>query len=262
MITLKNDHEIALMDRASRIVLEVLEDLRAAVRPGITTAELDRMAEAGVFQRGGQLAFKGLYGFPATICISINDELVHGIPSPGRVLNEGDIVSLDMGAIYEGFYGDAAITVGIGGISDEAAKLVETTRDCLYRGIAAAKAGARIGDIGAAIQPFAEGRGYSVVRDYLGHGIGRKLHEAPQVPNYVGGPDAKKKLVAGMTLAIEPMINCGSAEVVKRDDDWTVATRDGKLCAHFEHTLVVTDRGPRILGLDPAESAQRLGLAA
>lgn len=262
MITLKNEKEIALMDRASRIVLEVLEDLRGAIRPGISTGDLDRLAEDGVFKRGGKLAFKGLYGFPATICISINDELVHGIPSAKRVLNEGDIVSLDMGAVHEGFYGDAAITVGVGAISPEAQALIDATRVCLYRGIAAAKAGGRIGDIGAAIQPFAEARGYSVVREYLGHGIGRKLHEAPQIPNYVGGPDAGKKLVPGMALAIEPMINCGSPEVVKREDDWTVATRDGKLCAHFEHTLVVTQAGPRILGLDPAESESRLRLAA
>lgn len=262
MITLKNDKEIALLDHASRIVLEVLEDLRPAVRPGISTGELDRLAEAGVIQRGGKLAFKGLYGFPATICISINEELVHGIPSPTRILKAGDIISLDMGAIYEGFYGDAAITLGVGDISVEAQQLIETTRQCLYRGIAAAQPGGRIGDIGAAIQPFAEERGYSVVRDYLGHGIGRKLHEAPQVPNYIGGPDAGKKIVPGLALAIEPMINCGSADTVKLGDDWTVATRDGRLCAHFEHSLIITAAGPRILGLDPAESDSRLKLAA
>lgn len=262
MITLKNDREITLMDRASRIVLEVLEDLRAAVRPGVTTGKLDELAEAGVMQRGGQLAFKGLYGFPATICISVNDELVHGIPDPKRVLREGDIVSLDMGAIWEGFYGDAAITVGVGKISPEAEKLIEVTRNCLYRGIAAARPGGRIGDIGAAIQPYAENLGYSVVRDYLGHGIGRQLHEKPQVPNYVGGPDAGKKIVPGLALAIEPMINCGSAEVDKLGDNWTVVTRDGRLCAHFEHSLIITESGPRILGLDPAESHARLQLAA
>ncbi len=262
MITLKNDREIALMDRASRIVLEVLEDLRAAVRPGITTGELDRLAEAGVTSRGGQNAFKGLYGFPATLCISVNDELVHGIPDRKRVLNEGDIVSLDMGAIWEGFYGDAAITVGVGKISPEAEKLIEVTRNCLYRGIAAARPGGRIGDIGAAIQPYAENLGYSVVRDYLGHGIGRQLHEKPQVPNYVGGPDAAKKIVPGLAIAIEPMINCGSADVDKLADNWTVVTRDGRLCAHFEHSLIITESGPRILGLDAAESHARLQIAA
>ena len=233
------------MRRAGEIVGATLALLQDAVSPGITTRELDNIADKEIRRLGGEPAFKGYRGFPATICTSINDEIVHGIPGD-RVIKEGDLVKMDVGAVVDGFIGDAARTVGAGEISDEATDLIEVTRLALEAGIKAAKDGARIGDIGAAVQGFAEGRGYSVVREYVGHGIGRFLHEDPQVPNY--GPPGRGPLIRrGMTIAIEPMVNVGGWRTRLLPDQWTVVTADGSLSAHFEHTIAITDNEPEIL---------------
>ena len=232
------------MREAGRVVATAKARLADAIRPGITTAELDRIAEEAIRRLGASPSFKGLYGFPATICASVNDEIVHGIPSD-RVVREGDILSIDVGAVVGGFHSDTAFTVGIGRITEEAQRLIDVTREALRIAIAQAKAGARVGDISASVQSYAEGLGYGVVRQYVGHGIGRDLHEDPQVPNY-GIPGRGPILRAGMTLAIEPMLNLGTWETTELDDGWTVVTADGSLSAHFEDTIAITEDGPEV----------------
>ena len=252
-VHLKSRAEIAAMRETGRVVATILQALREAAQPGITTGELDELAVEMMAKAGVKSAWKG-YGpggrqpFPGVICASINEEVVHGIPSRRRKLREGDIVGIDFGVIREGWYGDSAVTVAVGQISEEAERLVRVTREALELGIAQAKPGNRLGDIGAAVQAHAEKHGYSVVRDFVGHGIGRRLHEEPQVPNY--GPGGQgMRLKAGMVVAIEPMVNVGTWQVEELDDDWTAVTADGKLSAHFEHTVAVTEEGPVILTL-------------
>ena len=247
-IELRTPDEITRIRAASLIVHDVLQAVIAAIEPGLTTLDIDRMAERATLERGARPAFKGYHGYPAVICVSVNDEVVHGIPSARRVLSEGDIVGLDFGVEYGGFYGDSAYTVAVGRAGEGAGRLIDTTREALARAIAAARPDARVGDIGYAVQSFVEGRGYSVVRDFVGHGIGRKLHEAPQIPNY-GAPRTGVRLRPGMVLAIEPMVNAGAHEVRTLDDGWTAVTSDGSLSAHFEHTIAVTEDGPEILSL-------------
>lgn len=244
-IIIKSDREIAIMQQAGRIVAIVLEILIRQVRPGMKTKELDIIAARELERLGAKPSFKGYRGFPANLCVSVNDEIVHGIPEE-RVLNEGDIVSLDLGAIFNGFQGDAAVTVGVGEISLEAKQLIQTTEGALKAGIAAARPGARLGDISAAIQTYAESRDYSVVREYSGHGIGREMHEEPQIPNF-GPPASGPVLKRGMTLALEPMVNIGSWQTRLGDDHWTVLTADGSLSAHFEHTIAITDGEAEVL---------------
>jgi len=250
MIFLKSRDEIEIMRAANVIVAEVLAELRARVAPGVTTAELDEVAEEMTRRRGAVPAFKGyeVHGrvFPRSVCISINDEIVHGIPSEQRRLKEGDIVGIDFGVCYRGFYGDAAITVAIGAVDAEAERLMRATLEALMAGIAEVQVGNRIGTVSAAIQERAENDGFSVVREFVGHGIGKRLHEEPQVPNY-GQRDRGIRLREGMVLAIEPMVNMGSPDVVIKDDGWTAVTRDGSRSAHFEHSVAVTDKGPYVL---------------
>ena len=246
MIMLKTPVEIEKVAAAARIVANVLESLREHVRPGVTTADLDRLAEEAILREGGKPAFKGYHGYPATLCTSVNEQVVHCIPRRETVLKEGDIVGLDLGVYRDGYYGDAAVTLPVGLISTEAQRLLEATEGALYEGIQAAVPGKRVSDISAAVQSFAEARGFSVVTDFVGHGIGRDLHEDPQVPNF-GPPGQGPRLKPGMVLAIEPMINAGKGETRVLGDRWTVVTADGSLSAHFEHTVAVTDRGPRIL---------------
>jgi methionyl aminopeptidase len=250
-IEIKSEKEIAVMRQAGKIVAEILRILTKQVKPGMKTKELDIIAERELKRRGAESSFKGYRGYPATVCVSINDEIVHGIPG-GRVLKEGDIVSLDFGAIYNGFHGDAAITVPVGEVSPEARRLMETTRTCLEKGIAAARDGAKLGDVSAAIQNYAQSRGYSLVREYTGHGIGRKMHEDPQIPNcteppYGLQPGTGPVLKKGMTLALEPMLNAGGWRTRVADDQWTVLTADGSLSAHFEHTIAVNNTEPEVL---------------
>ena len=233
------------MRQAGRIVAETLEILRSRLRAGMKTKELDDIAERELKRRGAKPSFKGYRGFPASVCVSLNDEIVHGIPGDA-VLNEGDIVSLDLGAIYNGFQGDAAVTVGVSQISPEAERLLAAAEDALKAGISAARPGARLGDISASIQRCAESGGYQVVREYTGHGIGRQMHEGPQVPNY-GRPGTGPLLKKGMTLALEPMLNIGGWRTKVDEDLWTVRTADGSLSAHFEHTIAITDDGPEVL---------------
>lgn len=250
MILLKSKDEIQQMRRASQIVAEILAEVKALVRPGITTEELDEAAEASTLRLGAKPAFKGYVvggrTFPKTICISINDEVVHGIPSKKRVLHAGDIVGLDFGVIYQGYYGDAAETVAVGKISAEAQRLIDVARQSLEAGIEAIRGGRHVSDISAAVQDVVEAAGFSVVREFVGHGVGRRLHEDPQVPNYRTGGRGPR-LEPGLVLAIEPMINAGAAEVYLKADGWTAATRDGRLSAHFEHSVAVTADGPYIL---------------
>ena len=252
MIMLKSPEEIEIMRAANVIVAEVLAELRSRVRPGITTGELDRIAEELTLKKGATPAFKGytVAGrvYPASLCASINDEVVHGIPSRARVLQTGDIVGLDFGVVYQGYYGDAAMTVPVGKVSPEAERLMRVTREALEAGIQSIKPGAWVSDISAAIQDTAEAAGYSLVREFVGHGIGKKLHEDPQVPNYRTGVRGVR-LQEGLVLAIEPMVNAGGPEVYLKDDGWTAATRDGRLSAHFEHSVAVTAEGPYILSL-------------
>ncbi len=245
MIILKSSDELEHMKRAGNLVAKTIDRLKEAVRPGITTAELDKLAENVIRKHGGIPAFKGYHGFPASICTSINEQVVHGIPSL-RKLEEGDIISIDIGAVVDGFYGDAAITLPVGAVSDEAQKLLKVTEGSLMAGIEMALAGNRLSDISHAVQNFAEQRGFSVVRDYVGHGIGRNMHEDPQIPNF-GAPGRGPRLETGMVLAIEPMVNAGSYRVETLEDNWTVVTADHSLSAHFEHTIAVTDTGPVIL---------------
>jgi len=245
MIVIKSSQEIALMRRAGRIVAEVLALLAERIRPGITTAELDALAHRFIVGHDATPSFKGYRGFPASLCVSINEEVVHGIPGQ-RVLREGDIVSLDVGAIYHGYHGDAAITVGVGKIGEEAQRLLEVTKGALAAGIAAARAGNRVGDISWAIQNYVESRGYGVVREYTGHGIGSQMHEDPQIPNF-GQPRRGPLLRPGMTFALEPMVTIGDGRTRVLSDNWTVVTLDGQLSAHFEHTIAVTEDEPEIL---------------
>jgi methionyl aminopeptidase len=245
MIIIKSEPEIAIMRQAGRIVAMVLEMLKKQVRAGMKTKELDVIAARELGRLGAKPSFKGYHGFPANLCVSVNDEIVHGIPGE-KVLDEGDIVSLDLGAIYMGFQGDAALTVGVGKISPQARRLMRTTEDALSAGIAAARPGARLGDVSATIQNYAESKGYSVVREYTGHGIGREMHEEPQIPNF-GIPGTGPQLQRGMTLALEPMVCAGDWRTRVSGDHWTVVTADGNLSAHFEHTIAITDAEPEVL---------------
>ena len=246
MIVLKTNHELALMREACEISAGALKIAGEAVEPGVTTAEIDKIAYDYIKKCGAVPNFLNYGGFPATACISINDEVIHGIPSKKRVIKAGDIVSIDLGAKINGFNGDNAATFAAGDISPEAKRLCDTTRESLYVGIEKAVAGGRIGDIGAAIAAYCEARGFSVVREYVGHGVGKKLHEDPSVPNF-GTPGRGVRLIPGMTIAIEPMINMGKAGVKQLSDGWTVKTKDGSLSAHFEHTVAITPDGPKIM---------------
>lgn len=245
MIFLKTENEIGEMQRCNRIVAQILKDLEATVKPGVSTRELNDRAEELLAIYGGEPAFKGYRGYPASVCTSINEQIVHGIPG-GRKLKEGDIISLDFGVRLNGFYGDAAVTVAVGEIGKKARELIEVTEQSLYRGIEHAQVGNRLSDISQAIQAWVEKHGFSVVRDFVGHGIGMSLHEEPQVPNY-GIPVPNPRLQEGMVLAIEPMVNEGTHEMRILPDDWTAVTVDGKLSAHFEHTIALTGSGPLIL---------------
>ena len=234
------------MRAANQFVADVLAELEAAVRPGVTTADLDRLAETLVRDGGAIPAFKGYRGFPATLCASINDEVVHGIPSPKRELKDGDIISLDVGAKLGGYFGDSAVTVPVGTVPEETVRLLNATREALDRGIAQVQVGGRLSDIGHAVQQWVEAAGFSIVREFVGHGIGEKLHEEPQIPNY-GVPGRGPKLAAGMVLAIEPMVAMGRPETRVLADGWTAVTKDGSLAAHFEHTVAVSAEGPQVL---------------
>lgn len=245
MITCKSEAELERMRRAGRIVAEVLEKLCERAKPGVTTASLDAWAEQYIRRRGGVPSFKGYRGYPASVCISIDEELVHGIPGRRR-LREGQIVSFDVGVIYEGYHGDATVTIGIGEISEKAKDLLRVTEEALRAGIAAARAGNRLGDVSHAIQVTAESQGYNVVREWVGHGIGKEMHEEPQIPNF-GQAHRGPLLCPGMTLALEPMLTVGDYRTRVLDDMWTVVTVDGSLCAHFEHTIAVTEDGAEIL---------------
>jgi methionyl aminopeptidase len=247
MISIKSAKEIELMRTAGRIVAETHEKLKEVIKPGITTKELDIIAEEYIRKSGALPAFKGYYGFPATICSSVNEQVVHGIPGP-VVLKSGDIVGIDIGAIYEGYYGDAARTHGIGEISSNAQKLIHVTQQSFFAGIEYARAGNRLSDISNAIQSYVESHGFSVVRDLVGHGIGTKMHEDPQIPNY-GAPGRGPRLAAGMALAIEPMVNIGKYAVKTLHDGWTVVTADGSLSAHYENTIIITNGAPELLTL-------------
>ncbi|MCI0341643.1 MAG: type I methionyl aminopeptidase [Planctomycetales bacterium] len=244
----KGPEEIACMREAGDVVAEALERAGELCRPGVRTSELDRAIEELIRRRGAEPAFKGLYGYPATICASVNEEVVHGLPGR-RALREGDIIGVDVGAIVRGYHGDAARTIAVGTISPEASRLLETCREALERAIAAVGPGVRVSTLSRTIQAFVEGRGYSVVREYVGHGIGRRLHEDPQVPNFVppDGPENDVTLRAGMAIAIEPMVNGGGAAVETLPDRWTVVTKDRTLSAHFEDTVAVTDAGREVL---------------
>ena len=250
-VIIKSDDEIAVMRQAGRILAEVLEILVAEVRPGLIVSKLDSIVKEEYDRRDVVPTFLGYLGYPAHVCVSVNDEIVHGIPGD-RVLQEGDLVSIDLGVTYEGFVADSALTVGVGQISPEAQKLLEVTYQSLRDGIQETRAGARLGEISHAIQSCAESAGYSVVREYVGHGVGREMHEEPQVPNY-GPRDRGLILRKGMVLALEPMVNVGGWRTKKHDDQWTVSTLDGSLSAHFEHTVAITDGDPEVLTLRSSE---------
>jgi methionyl aminopeptidase len=245
MVIRKSRSEIEKMRRAGLIVAETLRDLKQMVEPGITTRELDAYAESKIRASGASPTFKGYHGFPASICASVNEEVVHGIPSD-RKLREGDIVKIDCGATLDGYVGDAAISVGVGRVSPEIRGLIEATQESLFRAMEKMVAGNRLYDVSYAVQEYVEGLGYSVVRDYCGHGIGREMHEAPQVPNY-GRPGTGLKLKEGLVLAVEPMVNLGNYDVQTEADGWTVTTVDGLASSHFEHTIAITDNGPIVL---------------
>ncbi len=247
MVYLRDRREIEAIREAAQLVARTLDLLGREVRPGMTTAALDRLAETFIRDHGGRPAFKGYRGFPATICPSVNEEVVHAIPGPRR-LEEGDVVGVDVGVEMGGYYGDSARTFAVGKVSDEAERLMQVTREALMAGIERARGGNRVGDISHAIQTYVERHGYSVVRSLVGHGIGREMHEEPPVPNF-GPPDRGPRLMIGQVLAIEPMVNVGGADVVTRDDGWTVVTKDGTLSAHFEHTLAIGPNGPEILSV-------------
>lgn len=248
MITIKNDIELQHMREAGRVVADTLNKLEEHAKPGISTGELDKIAEEFIKSRNAIPSFKGYCGFPASICASVNNEVVHGIPSKDVILKDGDIISIDCGAILNGYQGDAARTFPIGNVSDEARKLIEVTKNSFFKGIEKAKIGNRLTDISSAIQQYAEESGYSVVRDYVGHGIGKEMHEDPEVPNF-GRPGRGPKLEKGMALAIEPMINIGDYYVKVQPNNWTVVTKDGTLSAHYENTILIVDDGPEITTL-------------
>ncbi len=248
MIVLKTSRELALMREAGRISQRALREAGKAVEPGVSTWELDKIVKNYIEKAGAKPSFLGYGGFPASACISVNHVVIHGIPSKKQILKEGDIVSIDVGACLNGFHGDNAWTFPCGDVSKEAQDLMDATRESLFAGIAAALKGARLGDIGHAVQEYVEARSYSVVRDFVGHGVGAKLHEDPSVPNY-GTPGRGVRLLPGMTIAIEPMVNQGAYQVKVLDDGWTTVTVDGRLSAHFEHTIAITPDGPVILTL-------------
>lgn len=245
MVMIKSHNELELMRKSNRVVAEVREELKKKVKPGVTTKELDSFAEDLMRKRGAKPAFKGYRGFPASICTSINQQVVHGIPGDTR-LKEGDVIGLDIGVVVDGYFGDTAVTCPVGHVTSKALELLKITEESLYRGIDAAKPGGRLHDIGAAVQTHVEGHGFSIVREFVGHGIGLSLHEDPQVPNY-GTKGTGMTLKAGMVLAIEPMVNLGKPDVKILSDGWTAVTVDGKLSAHFEHTVAITENGPEIL---------------
>jgi len=247
MTIIKSSQEIAIMRKTGKIVATVLQKLKEEIRSGIQTRQLDTIASEELKRHGARASFKGYRGFPASLCVSVNDEVVHGIPST-RQLKDGDIVSLDFGAIVNGFHGDAAITVPVGSISPEAQKLIDVTESALMAGIKAAQNRSRLGDISAAIQDYAESRGFSVVREYSGHGVGRSLHEDPLIPNF-GNRGEGPVMSKGMTLALEPMVNTGGWKTRVADNNWTVLTADGSLSAHFEHTIAISDGEPEVLTL-------------
>ena len=248
MVVLKTARELAIMKEACVISAQALKLIGEAVEPGVSTLELDQLAEKFIRSKGARPNFKGLYGYPATACISINNEVIHGIPAKNRIIKEGDIVSVDLGAEFEGYNGDNAATFACGDVSPEAKRLMDVTRESLYEGIKHALPGGRVGDISQAVQQYVESRGYSVVRKYVGHGVGTSLHEAPEIPNF-GVSGRGVRLVPGMTIAIEPMVNAGSFDVKVMPDGWTVLTSDGSLSAHFEHTVAITADGPKIMTL-------------
>jgi methionyl aminopeptidase len=251
VITIKSEREVETMALAGRIVADTLATVASAVRPGVSTEDLDGLAEEFIRSHpGARPSFKGLYDFPKSLCTSINDEIVHGIPSRRRVLESGDIVSVDCGVCVDGLHADSAVTAPVGEVSDEVQRLLRVTREALDAGIAAAVLGNHVGDIGHAVQAVAEGAGFSVVRELVGHGIGSSFHEEPQVPNY-GKPKRGPRLMKGMTIAIEPMINMGRPDIRTLDDKWTVVTADGSLSAHFEHTVLIEPGGPRLLTMAP-----------
>jgi methionyl aminopeptidase len=246
VIICRSADELERMREAGRLVGEVLAELAGLVAPGVTTADLDAVAEKRIARAGATPAFKGYHGYPATICASINDEVIHGIPSGRRLLNDGDIISIDVGASLNGYFGDSAITLPVGQVSEEAATLLRVTEEALYKAIDRVRPGSRISDLGHAVQKHVEAYGFSVVREFVGHGIGQRMHEEPQVPNY-GDPGRGPRLTEGMVLAIEPMVNAGKPAVKVLGDGWTAVTRDSSLSAHFEHTVAVTAAGPWIL---------------
>ena len=249
MIIVKSEQEVQQMRRASILAAQALREVAAVVRPGVTGTQLDRIAETFIRDHGGVPSFKGYRGFPASVCISLDDEVVHGIPN-GKPLRDGQIVSLDLGAVVDDFHGDVAVTLPVGQVRPEVARLLTVAREALFKGTEAIRPGARLGDVGAAIQAHAEAAGFSVVRDFAGHGIGRDLHEEPQVPNF-GETGTGPQLRIGMTLAIEPMVNLGGFDVTMDDDEWTVRTRDRKPSAHFEHTVAVAAAGALVLTAIP-----------
>ena len=255
MIILKSVAELEAMRQSSRVVARVLSELEPLVRPGIRTRDLDLYADKRTRELGAVPAFKGYRGYPASVCVSVNEEIIHGIPS-GRILQEGDIVSLDFGALYEGFFSDSALTVPVGRVSAEARKLIGAAERAFDKGLEQLREGNRVSDISAAIQRSVESEGFSVIRQFVGHGIGRALHEEPQIPNF-GVPGHGPKIRRGMTLAIEPMIAMGGWEVEVQEDGWTAVTRDRTLAAHFEHTVALTENGPEILSARPAEAGAR-----
>jgi methionyl aminopeptidase len=245
-VVLKSSQEIEKMRRAGEVTRDVLELVRGLVKPGVTTFDLEKAAVARLAELGIKAAFKGYHGYPCALCTSVNSEVVHGIPSEKRVLKEGDIVSVDFGVVVDGYYGDSAITVPVGNIAPDTARLLEVTKKSLHAGIAMVRPGATLGDVGAAVQGVVEGEGFSVVRDFVGHGIGVRMHEDPQVPNF-GEAGRGMKLKTGMVIAIEPMVNAGGPDVMVLDDGWTAVAKDGSMSAHFEHTVEVTATGARIL---------------
>lgn len=245
MIAVKSQHELEIMREAGRIVARAHEAVRLSIRPGVRTLDLDAVADEVIRSAGATPSFKGYQGFPGAICASVNDELVHGIPGE-RILREGDIVSVDIGAYYKGYHGDSAFTHPVGEVTEEARRLLEVTEESLREGIRQATVGGRLSNISNAVQAYVEARGFSIVREYVGHGIGRDMHEPPQIPNY-GPPGRGPRLRKGMVLAIEPMVNAGAPDVKTLGDRWTVVTADGSLCAHFEHTVAIDDDGPVLL---------------
>lgn len=260
-MVLKSSAEIAIMHEANLIIRRIIDELKERVRPGMTTAEIDAYAEERVLAAGATPAFKGYphrgdgRDFPGTVCASVNDEVVHGVPSDRVTLKDGDIVSVDLGVLYKGYYGDSAETYAVGTIDKDAEKLLKITKESLERGVEQARPGNRVSDIGHAVQQHVEANGFSVVREFVGHGIGSQLHEDPQVPNF-GQPGRRERLVPGMVLAIEPMVNAGGPEVLlSAEDGWTARTRDGSLSAHFEVSVAITENGPRVLGFTTTETA-------